>query len=513
MNVAASIDHDAGTIKTGGSNAPLDPSTIIEVSADIYDSEAVTEGNFLPPPPSVPLEVFPQQVAVLLQEASDAFTVPIQIPTTCLLAMLSCLVGGTRLISLRSSWKEPGNIWIAIVAASGIGKTPCAAAFFKPLKTLEHEAYIKWKKEYRAYEQAPDIMPEPVRRQAYVDDATAEALGEILSENPRGIMWLRDELSGLIADMDKYTKGARGGTRSRLLSSYGGQDWKTSRTNTPKRNLHILHAYVGIFGGIQPAMLANVFDAGAKGVDEASGFLQRFMLIRAERNEPSRWSEISFSSQSMSLLESVTKTLWSWNIEYDEHNKPIDKVVSVSKEAKDIYIEWHNGIAREEFISPNPDRLSKLKGQAQRLCLLLHCLDAALAETDGMEAVTEDTMLRALLLANWVKEHQAQCWCFFSPGEVKHVDPIERAIMQVVVEEADRIKTDGWRVSNEQLFSSVENKLGMPGLPHAQLGKAASALGLGKCFIGNGRGRIVTPEIIQEFKTTVGTVGTVGTLV
>lgn len=477
-------------------------------TTDDYNVDVTTSG-FMPPPPPVPLEAFPQQIATLLQEASKAFTVPLQIPTACLLGMLSCLVGGTRFISLRSSWKEPGNIWIATVAASGIGKTPCATAFFKPLKILESEAYKKWQKEHKAYESAPEEIPKPVRRQAYIDDATLEALGEVLSENPRGVMWRKDELSGLIADMDKYTKNA-GSARSRLLSSYDGQEWKTSRTNTPERNLHIPSAYVSIFGGIQPHMMSRVFDAGTTGADEASGFLQRFMLIRAERTEPSYWTETSLSEESCNLLTSITKALWTWDIEYDENNYPIEKVVTASPQAKALFTEWFDGIAEEEFISPNAALLSKLKGQAQRLCLLLHCLDAAFAGNDGMSPIAEDTMRRALLLANWVKEHQAQCWNFLSPGNVKQADPLERAIVQVVVDEATKIETAGWKISNQELFSLVEKKLGMSGISKTTLGKAASRLGLSPCAIGKDRGRSLTSEKMLEFKATVITVETVG---
>jgi hypothetical protein len=344
----------SGNDEIGCSNAPLDANTAIAVDAYDGSDRETTEGRFLPQPPPVPLEALPPQVAALLQEASEAFTVPMQIPTACLLGVLSCLVGGTRLISLRSSWREPGNIWIATVAASGIGKTPCASEFFRPIKRLEYEAHKKWEQEYRAYEAARvdnPSLPEPVRRQAYVDDATVEALGEVLSENPRGIMWRKDELSGLIADMDKYTRSA-GSTRSRLLSAYDGEEWKTSRTNAPSRNLYIPKAYVGIFGGIQPAMLTNVFDAGADGADEASGFLQRFILIRAERNEPSYWTETSLSLKSRGLLNSIANTLWAWDIEYDEHGKPVEKVITASPQAKAVFVEWFNGIAREEFLSP-----------------------------------------------------------------------------------------------------------------------------------------------------------------
>lgn len=500
-------------------------------SSDTSDSAPESEpaSRILPAPPPVPLEAFPAPVAALLEEAAEAFTVPLQIPTACVLGVLSCLVGGTRLISLRPSWKEPGNIWIAPVAASGIGKTPCAAAFFRPIKSLEYEAFQQWRDAYASYENELELVRkerakakrgerladrplQPKRRQAYIDDATVEALGEVLSENPRGIMWRKDELAGLVADLDKYSSGTGGGTRSRLLSSYDGQEWKTSRTSNPTRNVYIPRAYVGIFGGIQPAMLSRVFEAGASGVDEASGFLQRFILIRAERDKPGNWTDRYLSQSSKDLLSSIVAALWAWDIEYDGDGREVEKIVPVSHQAKRLYVEWFNGIAQEEFLSQNAALLSKLKGQAQRLCLLLHSLDAALTGTDGMNLVTEDTMRRALLLADWVKEHQEQCWRFFTPEKgARQADPIERGIMAVVVEEAARIEADGWRISNADLAALVEKHLNMPGLPKVKIGKAASGLGLPTCSVNKGdRGRIVTSEKIAEFRATVGTVGTVG---
>jgi hypothetical protein len=126
-----------------------------------------------------------------------------------------------------------------------------------------------------------------------------------------------------------------------------------------------------------------------------------------------------------------------------------------------------------------------------------------------MGLVTEDCMRRALLLADWVKEHQAQCWRFFTPEKgAKQADPVERAIMEVVVEQAARIESDGWRISNADLFDLVETKLNMPGLPNRQMGKAASGLGLTSALIGERRlrGRLVTREIINTFKATVSNV-------
>ena len=85
---------------------------------------------------------------------------------------------------------------------------------------------------------------------------------------------------------------------------------------------------MGIFGGIQPAMLPKVFEAGNAGVDEASGFLQRFMLVRAEREKPGYWTERSFSPGSRELLASIAEALWARDIEYDEKGRPTDTTVA-----------------------------------------------------------------------------------------------------------------------------------------------------------------------------------------
>ena len=499
------------------------------------DSSEPKERRILPPPPPVPLVAFPPQVATLLQEASEAFTVPMQIVVACFLAFLACLVGRSRLISIKTGWEEAGNLWLAIVAASGVGKSPCMNAFTRVITYLEYKAkkffdfvYADYEAELAVYQLqrklqtkekakgknidtaalAPPVKPK--QRQTTADDITVEALGDILQDNPKGILWLKDELSGMLFDLDKYSSNSSGGTKSRLLSAHSLGPWKTNRASNPSRNHFIPKACISIFGGIQPGMMNKVFAAGVGGVDEESGFLPRFLFIRAVAENPAYWTERTFSQKSQQLLEHIANVLWPWDIECGEDDREIEKIVPVSLQAKESYILWYNSIAEEAFLAQNSALLRKLQAHALRLCLLLHCLDAALAGTNGMEAVADDTMRRALLLADWVKEHQAQCWHLLTPKKnVKQADPIERAIMQAVVEEAARIEADGWKISNTDLFSLVEKTLGMPGLSYVKLGKAASALGLGQCSIGSGRGRTVTPEKIYEFKTTVGTVGTV----
>ncbi|MDL2279238.1 DUF3987 domain-containing protein [Desulfovibrio sp. OttesenSCG-928-G11] len=507
------------------------PDADCTVGADGCDSVDEQENHILPPPPPVPLEAFPPLVAAMMEEAAAATTAPLQITATCFLAFLSCLVGRSRLISIKPGWEEAGNLWLASVASSGMGKSPCMDIFFRVITRLEYEAKLAFDEAFETYEtelvmyqvernlKAKEkvkgtkevdmtalLRPEePKQRQTTADDVTVEALGDILQGNPKGVLWLKDELSGLLFDLDKYSNNGGGGTKARLLSSHSLGPWKTNRSSNPNRNNFIPKACVGIFGGIQPGVMSKVFEAGAGGMDEESGFLPRFLFIRAVAEAPAYWNERTFSPESKALLEHIAAALWPWDIEHDDQGREIERIVPVSRQAKDLYIEWFNAIAEEAYLAESAALLRKLQAHALRLCLLLHCLDAALAGTDGMSLVTEDTMRRALLLADWAKEHQEQCWRFFTPEKgAKQADPIERAIMQVVVDEAARIEADGWKISNADLCSLVEGKLNMPGLSTVKIGKAASGLGMGQCKVDrNSKGRSVTKELIDSFKSTV----------
>lgn len=226
------------------------------------------------------------------------------------------MVGRTRCVEVKRGWKEHGNIWIVLVASSGLGKTPVMNAFFRPVEGMEIRRFREWKEaiddfnrdwmDYtRAKKEERGLPPKkPRRTQYYLDDSTVEALTDALEQNPRGVMWRVDELSGLLSSFDKYSSGKEGGTRARLLFAYDCQSWKSNRRNE-ERNLHIPAACVSIFGGLQPGMMGCSFD----GSDRDSGFLPRFMFIRAERERPSLWSEETLSPASHALLRGTAEHL------------------------------------------------------------------------------------------------------------------------------------------------------------------------------------------------------------
>lgn len=474
--------------------------------------------RLLPSPPPVPLEAFPPQARTLIMEAADAFTVPPQVPAATLLALLSCMVGRTRRVEVKRGWREHGNIWVVLVASSGLGKTPVMHAFFRPLEELEVCGFKEWKaamdrynQEYADYSRAKKeergpLPRKPRRVQYYLDDSTVEALADALDENPRGVMWRVDELSGMLSSFDKYSSSSReGGTRARLLSAYDCQSWKSNRRNEEK-NLHIPAACVSIFGGLQPGMLRKSFN----GSDADSGFLPRFMFIRADRERPSTWSEKTLSLGSYALLDMIVRHLSEFTLNRAENGEEAPYTVSLSPEAKKLFVEWFDALAREDWEAlaegANDAIRQKLKGQALRLCLLLHCLDAAICGGDGLGPIAQDVMRRALLLADWVKENQFQTWTLLNDEGARACSPVERAIMDSLVADAGRIEADGWKISNARLMEQVNKRLAVKTSPEL-IGKAASSLGLAPCWVGGKgnqqRGRSVPREKIDLFKTTV----------
>jgi hypothetical protein len=487
----------------------LDDTQTIETSEE-FESENDT-GVFLAQPPPAPLEAFSEEVQAMLLEAAKAFSVPVEIPIVCLLALLSGLVGQSRHIQIKKNWTEAGNLWIALAALSGAGKTPVMQAFFKELHKLECEEQRAFDRRWAQYEKALDeyknnnsVEPpvKPKRKQIIVDDITIEALGNVHNDNPKGVLWLVDELAGMLFDQDKYSS-SKGGTKTRLLSAHSRGHWKTNRSSEKARNISIPHACVSIFGGIQPNMISKVFDI-KDGTDFDSGFIPRFLFIRAVSDEPATWNDFIFSDESLGLIKKITDKLWKW--EATSEFMP-DTIISVTDEAKDLYVRWYNNIADVAFISPNEQSmLRKLQAHTLRFCLLLHSLDTALSD-DNNHIVNEDCMKRALLLTDWLRIHQEQCWRLFSPqGRQKQPDPVEYALMSVIVELATT-RGDEWIITNKELFSLVRKKLGTSQIKDNILGKVAKALGIKPCRIGKKeRGKYVSKENILSFRNAVSAV-------
>lgn len=207
----------------------IDPGHSLTVTAD---EDIVDFYNQLPEPP---LACFPPEIQHMLKEAALAFKyIPLEVPIVSFLAFLSTCVGRACVVEVKPGWEEAGNLYLVIVADSGVGKSHCLKVMLKPVWAADIKHKEKWQAEMVQYNETMEARrrnkeqaeldsppPQPIRTQYIVEDSTPEAIGFILSENPRGLLWCCDELATVVDNLDRYS-GGKGGTKSRLLSTYDG---------------------------------------------------------------------------------------------------------------------------------------------------------------------------------------------------------------------------------------------------------------------------------------------------
>ncbi|MGI4872101.1 MAG: YfjI family protein [Janthinobacterium lividum] len=216
---------------------------------------------------------------------------------------------GIRPKQRDTAWLEVPNLWGAIVADPSKLKTPTLAAALAPLKQLDKAARDEHRLNAKLHEAAADVLkarkealkkklqkaadrgdepelqrlqaeladldatPAPTPRRYLVNDTTVEKLGELLNQNPRGLLVFRDELTGLLTSWEKQ---GREGDRQFYLEAWNGTgDYSTDRIG--RGSLFVPNCCISLLGGIQPDKMAHYLRQTLHG--ENDGMTQRLSLL------------------------------------------------------------------------------------------------------------------------------------------------------------------------------------------------------------------------------------------
>ncbi len=427
--------------------------------------------SHLPAPPRFPVEVLPEKTQWILESVARSHTVPIEVPAAALLVLTGAAIGQSRALMIKRGWIEYPNLYLALIGRSGVGKSPATKRIFRPAFEMERLWYREYQEQLRAIEEGNADAGRPAWRQLIVEDASPEALSDALAANPRGIMWYRDELAGLLLELDKYS-GKNGATKTRLMSAYDSGSWKVNRISS-RRNTFIPHATLSIFGTVQPMALPQIFSS----LDSVTGFLPRFIFLRADRDTPPFWTDETIEEECGMAVEDMIKTFL--NFAFTEEEKP--RIVPVSPAAKMRYIDWYNHQVSEPWRDLDAvlyeALLAKLRGQCLRLCLILHCMDAAQKGCSELLPVSESTMQNAILLTECFKLHQKQIWQFLvNPTACEELSPLQKRVIRAVLDLQGSIRSGMLPTSliTEKINEGINEKF------HASImtiGRVAASLG------------------------------------
>lgn len=375
-----------------------------------------------------PINCFPVVLADFALEVSRSLLCPLDFPAVSMLAIASSAMGATRAVQLKRGWLECARFYIAQVAEPGSAKSPAMDMACKPIYSRQNLLDRQWREQIELYERnkehyeatrrqrgkgqngvpAAYLPSKPVRPtypHLYTTDATTESLAPILSENPRGIVLIRDEISGWASGMNQYKAGGKGSDRQFWLSAWSGAAAKVDRKSAGEAGAILVpHPFVNVLGGIQPDMLSELCDERSR----EDGFIHRILFSYPQSNLGSRWTDAEPSPAAERAWDCCVEWLLSRDMHVNDDGTYRPHIVRLTDKAKEYWVQWHDEHAAEMRDQSFPPNLlgpwAKMRSHAARLALVVHYMHLACGEV-MQEEIDHQSMSCGLTIAQYFKSH------------------------------------------------------------------------------------------------------------
>jgi hypothetical protein len=396
----------------------------IEVTAGADDEDdwvpADPAGTVLP----FPVDCLPEAAAQFVTAVAQSIQCPVDFPGLGALVVAASAIGGSRKLRIRHGYEEGPRFYGAVVARPGDGKSPALRAVCSPVFARQQRRRQDYRIAKDEYEQAivaydidrrkaakesgttpapPEKPVKPVMGQVFVENFTAESLGPILDQHPRGVVAIRDELTAWVKSLNQY-KGGEGSDREFFLSCWSGEPAKVDRKSDKGESLIVMDPFLAVIGCIPPSRLGEL-DTGTQGED---GFIHRILFVYPGPVPLRRWDWSGLTSAIRQIWADIVNRLYDLEMDIGEDGEPTARVLELAPEARPIWATWYDRHNEEMAEAHFPDVLagpwSKLIAYAARLALIVHLLRAACQEPVGPD-VDAESLRRALRLIDYFKSH------------------------------------------------------------------------------------------------------------
>ena len=326
----------------------------------------------LPEAAPFPIDVLPGPARDLAESVARSIPCPIDFPGVAALAAASGAIGRSVKLRIKGGYEQPASLYVALVGTPSSGKSPSLRLAMKPLWAISGRLYDKWLVETGRWEgeKKDQRGPSPALRRITSSDPTTEALGPILSDNPRGLIVLPDELTKLVMSMDQY-KGGKGGDRPFWLSAWGGESICVDRAKNMSHPILCREPFLTVAAGLPPDMLSSL----AEGRGRDDGFLARVLFCYPER-QPQAHSQDEVSPSVEVAWTELIETLWNRKLLDATDGPPAPHIVEMTPEARSVYNRWCEWHCEEQNADDFPASLEgtwgKLRAYMPRLALILH---------------------------------------------------------------------------------------------------------------------------------------------
>ena len=396
------------------------------------------------PVPTLPDDLLPAPLRPWLADVADRVSIPLEFVAAPAVVALGSVIGRAVAIRpmARDDWQNPANLWGGIVGPPGTMKTPAISEALRPLRRLAAEARTRFEdaaatreadletlgakrkamrhrlelaakkgdeadlarfrdqlKELKAEEDAGTVR----ERRYMTSDATIEKLGMLSNENPRGLMNVRDELTGWLKGLDREDRAQ---DRAFFLESWNGTGAFTV-DRIGRGTLHVEALCLSVVGGIQPGRLSTYVRGAIGGEEDADGLLQRFQVLVwpdefGDWRGVDRWPEKEARDRAFRIFDRLANAeALDFGADAPEEDLPF---LRFAPEAQGLFIEWRHDLERRirsEEVKAAPAfeaHLAKYRSLFPKLALIFHLVDVA----DGARPGSV-TLKAAQLAAAWTE--------------------------------------------------------------------------------------------------------------
>lgn len=409
--------------------------------------------------------LLPDSLSPWVKDICDRMQCPPDFVAAGIMAALGGVIGRKVAIrpQARTDWTVICNIWALIVGRPGVLKSPAleqALATVNRLAAIAVDRYQKAEIEYQAEAQAAKLKKEAAEKQArgtlkknpnadlssvlsvvepaapqlkryMANDTSPASLGELLRQNPNGLLVYRDEIVSLLKSLDR--EGQEEG-RGFYLTGWNGDTPYTFDRIGRGLNLHIPAVCLSVLGGTQPGRLSEYIRQAVKGGAADDGLIQRFGLLvwpdtGGKWQDVDRWPDTDAKNKAFKVFDYLDNinpleigAEQGTGFDGEPEGPPFLRFEPAALEA---FQEWRTNLEkrlRGELHPALESHFAKYRKLIPAFALICH-----LADGDSGQ-VTEKSTLRALAWSEYLETHAQRAYGSVSQPEISVAKAILRRI-------------------------------------------------------------------------------------
>jgi|GEM_PF-2073705 len=378
---------------------------------------------------------------------------PIEATFTHFLSIVAGLAGSH--FHLLHNGKKVKVILSSIVNMdSSVGKSENLTALRQPLTDKQEEYNIRFKEQMKAYQKKLSLCKktnieidedEPKQQTLILTDGKPEVLIKLLSANPDGLLWVRDEISAVFSGLGEHKRG-QGSDKDSLLELLSGES--VSKYTIARGNEYAHNPRLSLTGTIQPAKM----DEWLKKLSVDDGFWGRFIYFTEKNN----YTVLTNPSEKVFIDYDIVKGFYDAIIEEKQNQTPVDFYFEDTEQIWDISMFLNE--EKNEAPAQIKSYIGKCFNFFQRIAVVLHLVNCYYSgKSLQTKMISSNTVSDAFLVTAF---YIAQAKNLFISAEETPKEKLIKAILAVPLEarNIDKLNTTIWRKHDEGLIFKDQKK-------------------------------------------------------